>query len=314
MSRFVVIGGANVDLIGSADQPLRLHDSNPGTIRTMLGGVGRNIAENLARLQEPVSLVSAVGDDSFGHWILEQGRQCGIDMRAVQLLKGQRTSAFLAILDPRHDLHCAVADMGILNELNPAILQPVLDSLDPEDVLIWDTNLDPELIKWIGGQAHCLLAMDPLSASKSEKARCILPKLTYFKPNRAEAERLCGFTIETPAQIRSALDWFAAQGIKETVLSLGAQGTALAVGQQRLLMSLDSIVPVNTTGAGDCFFAVYLSCRRQGVPLQTAAERAAGAAALTLSDPLSVSPRLKPAILDHWRARLHCQWQDLTQI
>ncbi|MFQ8583984.1 MAG: PfkB family carbohydrate kinase [Holdemania massiliensis] len=107
--------------------------------------------------------------------------------------------------------------------------------------MIWDTNLDPELIKWIGGQAHCLLAMDPLSASKSEKARCVLSKLTYFKPNRAEAERLCGFTIETPAQIRSALDWFAAQGIKETVLSLGAQGTALAVGQQRLLMSLDSI-------------------------------------------------------------------------
>ena len=49
MSRFVVIGGANVDNMGIADHPLRPQDSNPGTIRTMLGGVGRNLAENLAR-------------------------------------------------------------------------------------------------------------------------------------------------------------------------------------------------------------------------------------------------------------------------
>lgn len=56
MSRFVVIGGANVDIMGIADQALRSQDSNPGTIRTTLGGVGRNIAENLARLDEAVSL------------------------------------------------------------------------------------------------------------------------------------------------------------------------------------------------------------------------------------------------------------------
>ena len=110
MSRFVVIGGANVDIMGIADQALRSQDSNPGTIRTTLGGVGRNIAENLARLDEAVSLVSVVGDDSFGRWILKQGRECGVDMRWVRSLPGQRTSAFLAILDPDHDLHSAIAD------------------------------------------------------------------------------------------------------------------------------------------------------------------------------------------------------------
>ena len=83
MSRFVVIGGANVDIMGIADHPLRPQDSNPGTIRTMLGGVGRNLAENLARLGENVSLVSVVGDDSFGRWILEQGQACGVDMRGL---------------------------------------------------------------------------------------------------------------------------------------------------------------------------------------------------------------------------------------
>ena len=153
MSRFVVIGGANVDIMGIADHPLRPQDSNPGTIRTMLGGVGRNLAENLARLGENVSLVSVVGDDSFGRWILEQGQACGVDMRWVQSLPDQRTSAFLAILDPDHDLHSAIADMTILNQLDQACLRPVLNSLQPEDLLLWDTNLNPELIHWIADQA-----------------------------------------------------------------------------------------------------------------------------------------------------------------
>ena len=237
MSRFVVIGGANVDIMGIADHSLRPQDSNPGTIRTMLGGVGRNLAENLARLGENVSLVSVVGDDSFGHWILEQGQACGVDMRWVQSLPDQRTSAFLAILDPDHDLHSAIADMTILNQLDQACLRPVLNSLQPEDLLIWDTNLNPELIHWIADQAPCPLAMDPLSASKSEKARPVLSRLTYFKPNRAEAERLCGFAIPTPAKIRAALDWFAKQGVEETVLSLGSiglvQGRFIVCGSRR---------------------------------------------------------------------------------
>lgn len=314
MSRFVVIGGANVDIMGIADDPLRPQDSNPGTIRTMLGGVGRNLAENLARLGENVSLVSVVGDDSFGRWILEQGQACGVDMRWVQSLPDQRTSAFLAILDPDHDLHSAIADMTILNQLDQACLRPVLNSLRPEDLLIWDTNLNPGLIHWIADQAPCPLAMDPLSASKSEKARPVLSRLTYFKPNRAEAERLCGFAIQTPAEIRAALDWFVEQGVEETVLSLGAQGTAVGTGQQRLLMTLDPLEPVNTTGAGDCFFAVYVSLRTQGASIADAAECAAAGAALTLSDPLSVSPLLNRQALTLWRSRLHCRWLDLNQV
>ena len=280
----------------------------------MLGGVGRNLAENLARLGENVSLVSVVGDDSFGRWILEQGQACGVDMRWVQSLPDQRTSAFLAILDPDHDLHSAIADMTILNQLDQACLRPVLNSLQPEDLLIWDTNLNPELIHWIADQAPCPLAMDPLSASKSEKARPVLNRLTYFKPNRAEAERLCGFPIQTPAKIRAALDWFVNQGVKETVLSLGAQGTAVAVGQRRLLMTVDPLPPVNTTGAGDCFFAVYLSFRTQGAAVEDAIESAAAGAALTLSDPLSVSPLLSRQSLALRRGRQSCRWFDLNQI
>ena len=45
-----VIGGMNIDLQGSSNQPLVFNDSNPGEIVMSAGGVGRNIAENIAKL------------------------------------------------------------------------------------------------------------------------------------------------------------------------------------------------------------------------------------------------------------------------
>ena len=46
------IGGANMDIHGRSDRQLIMRDSNPGSLHTSLGGVCRNICENLARLGE----------------------------------------------------------------------------------------------------------------------------------------------------------------------------------------------------------------------------------------------------------------------
>jgi len=55
-----VIVGANIDLQGSSDNALLLNDSNPGEISMSSGGVGINIAENIARLSIPTKIFSYV--------------------------------------------------------------------------------------------------------------------------------------------------------------------------------------------------------------------------------------------------------------
>jgi pseudouridine kinase len=78
----VVIGGANIDLRGSPKGVvLERHTSNPGRINVGLGGVGRNIAHNLALLNVPVTLLSAVGDDGEGIRILEETGKAGVKSR-----------------------------------------------------------------------------------------------------------------------------------------------------------------------------------------------------------------------------------------
>ena len=73
------IGAANVDIRGRSERKLIMGDSNPGTLYTTLGGVCRNICENLARLGSNVKLVTVVGDDENGRSILRGCEAAGID-------------------------------------------------------------------------------------------------------------------------------------------------------------------------------------------------------------------------------------------
>lgn len=57
----VVLGGAVVDVIGHPSGKLIPHTSNPGSLKLSIGGVGRNIAEGLARLGTHTKLLSIVG-------------------------------------------------------------------------------------------------------------------------------------------------------------------------------------------------------------------------------------------------------------
>ena len=60
-----VVGGCNIDINATSSSPLIFQDSNPGCVQTSLGGVGRNIGENLVRLGHKVSLLAPLGKDHF---------------------------------------------------------------------------------------------------------------------------------------------------------------------------------------------------------------------------------------------------------
>ena len=73
-----VVGGVNVDIAGTRDTKLLSGDSNPGRVTVTLGGVGRNIAENLSRLGNRVQLITALGGDAHAARVQESCESLGI--------------------------------------------------------------------------------------------------------------------------------------------------------------------------------------------------------------------------------------------
>ena len=57
----VVVGGMNLDIAGMSGPVYREHDSNIGKVGMNVGGVGQNIAHNLAKLGVPTYLVTVYG-------------------------------------------------------------------------------------------------------------------------------------------------------------------------------------------------------------------------------------------------------------
>ena len=78
--RICVICGANADIIATSFNAFVPGDSNPGTVRLNAGGVGRNIAHNLALLGDEVVFLTLFGGDDFGRFTAESCRKAHIDI------------------------------------------------------------------------------------------------------------------------------------------------------------------------------------------------------------------------------------------
>ena len=130
------IGGANMDIHGKSDRQLIMRDSNPGSLHTSLGGVCRNICENLARLGETVRLITVVGDDVQGRGIVEGCEKAGIDMSAARVLRGERSSSYISIMDGDGDMLLAMSDMHIIKQLNAQLVDESRDLLCGADLVV----------------------------------------------------------------------------------------------------------------------------------------------------------------------------------
>ena len=118
----VVVGGVNMDIGGTPYAPLVGQDSNPGRVRMSLGGVGRNIAHNMALLGLDVRMITALGDDMNAQKITTSCIELGIDLGPSLQVPGGTTSTYLFITNDKGDMELAVSDMEIYDHLTPRFL------------------------------------------------------------------------------------------------------------------------------------------------------------------------------------------------
>ncbi|HPG96687.1 MAG TPA: PfkB family carbohydrate kinase, partial [Rectinema sp.] len=94
----VVVGGLNLDIQAFCSFEYQPKDSNPGQIHRSLGGVGRNIAENLVRLGLNVELITVVGDSSSWDGLVSRTEKLGISLAHSLRIKEAPLSVYLCIL------------------------------------------------------------------------------------------------------------------------------------------------------------------------------------------------------------------------
>lgn len=279
-------GGCVIDRVGeTADAKERLYTSNIGTMRTSLGGVARNVAENLARLGIEVGLVSLVGDDLEGRRVVEESNRAGIDMSCVRLAAGATTASYTAIFSGEGELVIGLADMAIFDRIEPETIAIRIASFPPEGYVFADANLPPAALQAVAeAKGPRSLACVPVSVQKLAKLVPILASIDILFLNLYEARALLGSEEEAEALATR----LAAGPVPRGLLTLGPRGAlAWEAGKVTPIAALASR-PTNVNGAGDALAGATLARLAAGDDFLKAAHRAMAAAALTVESPQTV--------------------------
>ena len=293
----VVVGGVNVDIGGRSFAPLVEADSNPGTVSVSLGGVGRNIAHNMSLMGLDVRLMTAYGDDLHGQRVAASCSTLGIDLSHALRISGGTTSTYLYLADPAGEMALAVSDMSICDQITPAYLAANLPILQNAQVIVADTNIPAEALRYLAENVPVPLFVDPVSTAKAEKLRPILNRIHTLKPNRLEAELLSGVKITNHADVEKAADALADLGVHRMFISLGADGVFAAMGQQKLWLPNIPGRMVNTTGCGDAFMAALVWAYLEGNDLETTAKAGLAAGSIAMESPETINPEMSAQAL-----------------
>ncbi len=291
-SYVAVVGGVNMDIGGRSAAPLVARDSNPGKVRMSLGGVGRNIAHNLALLGCDVRLLTAFGDDLYAQKIAASCGELGIDISQALQVRGGSTSTYLFLAGDDGDMALAVSDMEIYDHMTPAWVQGRRALLDNAQVVVVDANLPRETIAWLCENVKAPVFADPVSTAKAGKLEPVLGRIHTLKPNRIEAQLLSGVEITDEGSLERAAQALLDTGLRRVFISLGEGGVYAADHGGEARLPCFPARAVNSTGAGDAFMAGLVWAYLEGNSLEDTAALAQAAAAIAIEGAETINPAM----------------------
>lgn len=293
----LVIGAAGVDLVGRLKDDLLPYTSNPARIRSSFGGVGRNVAENLARLGQPVTLLTAVGQDHAGDQLLEGVAEAGVDVSHVLRSPEQPTGTYLAVVNPDGAMQFGLDDMRAIAALSAEHVRSHAGLFEQASLVFVDANLPKETLRAVMAQARKAglpICADPTSQALAERLKPYLPRLRLVAPNAAEAAILCGYDFEVTGRRKAlaAAKCLVGQGVDIAIIALAEAGVCYATSATSGHIPAMRTEILDPTGAGDALTATVLFALLNHIPIDDAVRLGVAAASLTLRYRGAVVPDL----------------------
>jgi sugar/nucleoside kinase (ribokinase family) len=285
----VCIGNSAVDVpLKPVDEKVFGIDSYPvDRIAMAIGGSATNVSVIASRLGKKVALVTLLGDDMLGRYILDYCQENTIDTSSVAIRKGVDTPLSIGLVRADGERTFVVsrssstflfsADDVDLGRLRNARL------LDVASIFI-NPRLDCEgLIRIFQaaqkeGLVICADMMKSRDGKRLPDIREALSYVDYFFPNYAEAADLTGFS-----DVDAIADELLAAGVKNVVIKKGKKGCFVKSRVARLSVpAFRNDSPVDTIGAGDNFVAGFICAILNGLDIEQCARFANAVAALSV--------------------------------
>jgi ribokinase len=286
MFEIFVVGSINQDYVLRLDRrPEPGETVTDAALSLFPGGKGANQAVAAARLIGPgqVSILGRVGDDDAGPRLVKNLEDNGVDASQVAVVEGKTSGSAFITVTPDGENSIAVAP-GANRDFGPDEVDASSGALSGASVLVAQMEVDiaaieraAEIVSDAGGRV--LLNLAPAREAPSS----LLALLDPLVVNEHEAAFLLddGEKRDPEGTARALLGL----GPRSAVITLGAEGAALATSDGSSNYAAPQVEPVDTTGAGDAFVGALAARLAEGYGLQEAVPYAVKAGTAAVAKP-----------------------------
>lgn len=267
MKKLVAIGEALIDFIpAQRDCPLKSVEQ----FTRVCGGAPANVASVVARLGGQSQMITQLGMDAFGDYIVDTLHEIGVDTSSICRTDIANTAlAFVSLkADGNRDFSFYRKPSADLL-LQPAQLRPEWFAqagvLHFCSVSLVDSPMQDSHRKAIrlAKEAGALISFDPNirlplwrdAETCRERVQEFLPCADVFKISDEELEFVTG-----KDKIEDAAEYLFASGCSMILYSMGKQGAMLLTPQGSCTVENPDVPVKDTTGAGDAIIGSFLYC------------------------------------------------------
>lgn len=296
----VVIGAVFVDVKGFPEDNYIPTGRNAGRVEFVHGGVGRNVAEDIANVELRPRFVSLVDDNAEGEAVLKKLRNHKVNTDYV-LSVPDGMGMWLAVFDNSGDLAGSISKRP-----DPSALAQLLEEKGDEifadaDSIVVEIDLDKEVVKQVFKYAekyHKKVYAVVANMSIASQRRDFLQSTDCFVCNVLEAGILfvTDFSQLSPEELCEELSQRVISArIPAVVVTMGSKGSVYADMQgNKGVCPAETVQVRDTTGAGDAFCAGVAMGLTYGKTMPEALEIGTRLAASVITVSENVCPRFLP--------------------
>jgi len=286
-NRITVLGSFVADLAFRVDRlPARGETLLGPSFALGPGGKGSNQAVAAARAGGHVSFISKLGRDPFGDIARKLYAEDGIDTGHVYEASVP-TGAAAILIDAASGDNAIIVVPGACFTITTEEVDAAHDLVASSAVLMAQLELPLEIVIHGLKLARSLgvtTILNPAPAASLPDE--LYPLVDYITPNESEAEALTGVAVASIADAERAADVFLARGVKNAIITLGAQGAFVKNAMLTAhVAALDAGAVVETTGAGDAFNGGLAVALTEGLGLEAAVRFGCATAAISVTRP-----------------------------
>ena len=247
------------------------------------GGKGSNQAVAASLMGAKTRFIGRLGNDKYGNDAIDMYKKLDIDTSAIKIDSGIHTGIGPIFIDSRGQNSIMVVP-GANYNLSREDIDSMEDIIRDSCIVGFQLENRLDVVEYAIKKAHSLgvrTLLDPAPAARLTED--LYPFIYYIKPNEHEATVLTGIEVVDVKSAERAGRWFIERGVNTAIITLGEGGSVLVNDSKTQYFPAAEVVPLDTTGAGDCFSGAFMARLSDGGNVEDAIVFATCAAAISVT-------------------------------